>query len=141
MGLYSILACMACTLCSCFSFLLSVNQVNHRGVFKIPSNIYDGVFFVENSLWLLAVNYFRKKLRRSVWQRSHWTITALGSFTSNLRIGQGTGFTVKSLLITLKESPHCVFHVVALKYWVGVQRGQSYLIGRRCLFSLGWPPF
>ena len=25
-----------------------------------------------------------------------------------------------------------------LKYWVGVQRGQSYLM---CLFSLGWPPF
>ena len=28
-----------------------------------------------------------------------------------------------------------------LKYWVGVQRGQSNLMGRRCLFSLGWPPF
>ena len=27
-----------------------------------------------------------------------------------------------------------------LKYWVGVQQGQSYLMGR-CLFSLGWPPF
>ena len=26
-----------------------------------------------------------------------------------------------------------------LKYWVGVQRGQSYLM-ERCLFSLGWPP-
>ena len=24
---------------------------------------------------------------------------------------------------------------------VGAQRGQSYLMGRRCLFSLGWPPF
>ena len=28
-----------------------------------------------------------------------------------------------------------------LKYWVGVQQGQFYLMGRRCLFSLGWPPF
>ena len=28
-----------------------------------------------------------------------------------------------------------------LKYWVGVQRGQSYPMWRRCLFSLGWPPF
>ena len=28
-----------------------------------------------------------------------------------------------------------------LKYWVGVHWGQSYLMGRRCLFSLGWPPF
>ena len=27
-----------------------------------------------------------------------------------------------------------------LKYWVSVQQGQSYLIGRRCLFSLGWSP-
>ena len=27
-----------------------------------------------------------------------------------------------------------------MKYWVGVQRGQSYM-GRRCLFSLGWQPF
>ena len=24
-----------------------------------------------------------------------------------------------------------------LKYWVGVQQGQSYIMGRRCLFSLG----
>ena len=28
-----------------------------------------------------------------------------------------------------------------LKYWVGVQWGQSYLMGRMCLFSLCWPPF
>ena len=28
-----------------------------------------------------------------------------------------------------------------MKYWVGVQWGQSYLMGRRCLFSLGWQPF
>ena len=33
------------------------------------------------------------------------------------------------------------FSPEALKYWVGVQRGHSYLIRRRCLFSLGWPPF
>ena len=28
-----------------------------------------------------------------------------------------------------------------LKYWVGVQRGKSYLMGRRCLFNLGSPIF
>ena len=33
------------------------------------------------------------------------------------------------------------FAQVTLKYWVGVQRRQSYLMGRRCLFSLGWLPF
>ena len=26
-----------------------------------------------------------------------------------------------------------------LKYWFGVQWSQSYLMGRRSLFSLGWP--
>ena len=33
------------------------------------------------------------------------------------------------------------FNPETMKYWVGVQRGQSYLMGRRCLFSLGWQPF
>ena len=33
------------------------------------------------------------------------------------------------------------FSPETLKYWVGVQRGHSYLIGRRCLFSFGWPHF
>ena len=28
-----------------------------------------------------------------------------------------------------------------LKYWVGIQQGQFYLMGRKCLFSLGWRPF
>ena len=32
------------------------------------------------------------------------------------------------------------FTLETLKYWVGVQQGQSYLMGRRCLFSFGWPP-
>ena len=41
---------------------------------------------------------------------------------------------MKMILILLK-SPKI------LKYWVGVQLGQSYLMGRRCLFNLGWPPF
>ena len=39
------------------------------------------------------------------------------------------------LIRTQKYSPP-----ETLKYWFGVQWGQSYLIGRRCLFSLGWPP-
>ena len=30
---------------------------------------------------------------------------------------------------------------IELKYWVDVQRGQSYFKGRKCLFSLHWPPF
>ena len=41
----------------------------------------------------------------------------------------------------LKNVLKCNVSPETLKYWVGVQRGQSYLMGRRCLFSLGWPPF
>ena len=34
-----------------------------------------------------------------------------------------------------------IFTPETLKYRVGVQRGQSYLMGKGCLFSYGWPPF
>ena len=33
-----------------------------------------------------------------------------------------------------------IFLPETMKYWVGAQQGQSYLMGR-CLFSLVWPPF
>ena len=38
---------------------------------------------------------------------------------------------------------HHLLHFLSktLKSWFDVQRGQSYIMGRRCLFSLGWPPF
>ena len=48
---------------------------------------------------------------------------------------KSVGSGAKLIPQTFKMSPR------HLKYWVGVQRGQSYLMGRRCLFSLGWPPF
>ena len=31
-----------------------------------------------------------------------------------------------------------VIYPETLKYWAGVQWGQSHLVRRRCLFSLGW---
>ena len=34
-----------------------------------------------------------------------------------------------------------IHYPTTLKYWDGVQWGQSYHMGRRCLFSLGWSPF
>ena len=40
-----------------------------------------------------------------------------------------------------KNRSHTPQYSKTLKYWVGVQWGKSYLMGRRCLFSLGWPPF
>ena len=37
--------------------------------------------------------------------------------------------------------PIRIFFLETLKYCFGVQQGQSYLIMRRCLFSLSWSPF
>ena len=34
-----------------------------------------------------------------------------------------------------------VFSPKTLKYWVGVQQGESYLKAKRYLFSVGWQPF
>ena len=35
-----------------------------------------------------------------------------------------------------------IFYIFkTLKYWIGVQQVQSYLMGRKCLFSIGWLPF
>ena len=41
----------------------------------------------------------------------------------------------------LYKSLYILFLPKTLKYWVAVPLGQSYLMGRRCLSSLGWPPF
>ena len=45
-----------------------------------------------------------------------------------------------ALVEAFRSTPEA-FTLKTLKYWVGVQQGQSYLMGRRCLFSLAWPPF
>ena len=51
-------------------------------------------------------------------------------------------FTMFSLHIErVKKENFYTVTPKTLKYLVGFQRGQSYLTGRRCLFSLGWPPF
>ena len=48
-------------------------------------------------------------------------------------LGKGSGWIIEKIQAW-------IFLPETLKYWVGVQRGQSYLMGRRCLFSLGWQP-
>ena len=44
-------------------------------------------------------------------------------------------------ILNFAKYPKTAKTIETLKYWVGVQQGQSYLMGRRCLFRLGWPPF
>ena len=48
-------------------------------------------------------------------------------------------FVVCGIYLTDKKDPKT--YPKTLKYWVGVQQCQSYLMRRRCLFSLAWPPF
>ena len=45
------------------------------------------------------------------------------------------------VLLFLVYQPRDIVNPETLKYWVGVQQGQSYLMERRCLFSLDWRPF
>ena len=44
-------------------------------------------------------------------------------------------FKPQKMPIVIRRNPE------TLKYWLGVHRGQSYLMRRRCVFSLGWPTF
>ena len=46
-----------------------------------------------------------------------------------------------SVFVIVNKNISGIVYPETFKYWVGIQRGQFYLMGRRCLFSLGWPPF
>ena len=43
------------------------------------------------------------------------------------------------LIYNIEKLWACLAKSDQAQFWVGVQRGQSYLMGRRCLFSLGHP--
>ena len=49
-----------------------------------------------------------------------------------MMLGQETGTSFELCHMFIPE---------ALKYWVVVQQGQSYIMGPSCLFSVGWRPF
>ena len=88
--------------------------------------------FVINGAWILCfcgIFIFLHTLKYWVGVQR---FTSQGEGASLALVGHPSsdGVTIKNAL-----SPK------TLKYWVGAQRGQSYLMGRRCLFSLGWPPF
>ena len=67
----------------------------------------------------------------------------LPQITHPTRINKTSQTLVDNIFSTIiaDESKTGNSHPETMKYWVGVQRGQSYLMGRRCLFSLGWQPF
>ena len=72
-------------------------------------------------------------------------IAIIGEFASTSEAALPAPFHCQSSHIlqitTLRQNLCLKCFPKALKYWVGVQCAQSYLMGRRCLFSLVWPPF
>ena len=47
---------------------------------------------------------------------------------------------MKQALTGINDLLYGTFIPETLKYWVGVQQGQSYLMGRKGLSGLDWPP-
>ena len=66
-----------------------------------------------------------------------------GQLSANVEGGSLTNLILITafFLFLIRPEGHREPRSEALKYWVEVQRGQSYLIGRRCVFSLGWSLF
>ena len=92
------------------------------------ANFQDN-YFVEN-LWMSASKlYLKRDSNTGVFPWILWNIQE-HLFCSGSTNGWFWNISAGSL-----------FDEVAslVKYWVGVQRG--HLMGRRCLFSRGWPPF
>ena len=81
------------------------------------------------------------------------TFNCWSSFTINSHVISFIYFMLTYLLpilcfyISLLTLIYFIFHFIFLflyfifLYWFGVQQGQSYFMGRRCLFSLVWPNF
>ena len=94
----------------------------------------------KNSIPLFNVkhNYFKNSFFPS-------TIIEWNNLGSNIRNFDSLAIFKKHILAFVRPAANSTLvpQIVpkTLKYWVGVQRGQSYLMGRTCLFSLGWPPF
>ena len=58
----------------------------------------------------------------------------------NLITGKSLVIKSKHIMILTNEIAQ-LFSLEIMEYLAGVQMNQSYCMERRCLFSLGWPPF
>ena len=105
---------------------------------KSQSSIWQKV--VEEKLRVVELNAeasFMKKKRCWV---SSWSTTDEGRICKSKSKSRGILWHGRDWPWLGIDKDTEVFPPETLKYWFGVQWGQSYLIGRRCLFSLGWPP-
>ena len=93
------------------------------------------VEFEENSV-------FAKK-KWAEWARNGAYISPQTPYSAKLwfsSYGPKCSWSIKlqdSLKCLKKRNEGSSCNLETLKFWVGVQWGQSYLMGRRCLFSLG----
>ena len=67
---------------------------------------------------------------------NYWKVSSVFPVFKNVRERSATkNYSLLSIISLVSN----VFVPETLEYWVGVQWSQSYLTGRRWLFSLGWP--
>ena len=107
---------------SVFSFVHSKFKLTLA--FFISLKIQNNILRRKHSLFLLVQNINKRSVALIIFIRS---------------VNLSSRYML--LLLFLQQMQIISQPPETLKYWVGVQRGHSYLIGRRCLFSLGWPPF
>ena len=109
----------------------------------------DSKFDCRNYCPISLLSDIEKILEKPIYKRLY-NFLKNNNIIYNLQFGFKQQYSTSHALVNITENIRkalddgnigCGVSLRHLKYWVGVQRGQSYLMGRRCLFSLGWPPF
>ena len=109
--------------CNVLKFTSSIPMEDFRLNFKVFIIIITClVFYLQNERFVVTVQKFGHK--ESYWIKPSETLSFLVHFIL---------FVICITFLLVK-----IFSPETLKYWAGVQRGYSYLMGRRCLVSLGW---
>ena len=118
--------------------LWCLNMVNQHLSYNSYSHISELFSAMFPDSKVAAQNFQWGKPKVDIWLSMAWPPTSKKNFWKK---STHSYFILYHLMKVLILSSSLGFIPETLKYWVGVQRGQSYLVGRRCLFSLGWPPF
>ena len=109
---------------------------------KRPGTSNQSFFRLWNKLrkiHLLVIYYLTKfddVIKSSCWVISKITSANLWKPIHDI-INYSTSVHVLLYLESVESLDIRIVFPKTMKYWVGVQRGQSYLMRRRCLFSLG----
>ena len=94
----------------------------------------DSLIFWISTIWYTLYNL--------TFNKNTWLQIALINLTESIRKTLDVGSFGCGIFVDLQKTFDTVDQTLrTLKYWFSVQQVQSYLMGRRCLFGLGWPPF